>query len=182
MNSDIRLREQLVEAWRHRALLDMQIWRTLRDEIGSARAEALLKQAQFAHGHSVGTRFKKFAPSDLHGLADAFLSSLPGEGRLFDPQVIHCDSQRLEIRLRRTPWLSAWREAGAGEAEVETLAGIAAAMWAGAIKGAGFRFVGESWKRGGGDDSHVLHIERASPSHPEDRHHDHPAAPRRRAA
>lgn len=175
MNVETQLREELRQTWRHRALLDMQIWRTLRDELGGARAETLLKQAQFAHGHALGTRFKKFAPDDLRGLCDAFLAALPDGGSLFDPQVDRCDAHRLEIRLRRSPWLPAWREAGANDDELETLAGIAAAVWAGAIKGAGFRYVGESWKRGGAD-SHVLRIERAKGTHGEHAHHDHPAA------
>lgn len=165
MNAEKQLREQLVDAYVQRALADLQTWRVLRDELGAVRAEELMKRAQFAYGHTQAARFKKFAPADLKGLCDAFLAALPDEGRAFEPDIVQSDGQRLEIRLRRSPYVRAWREAGVSDAELAALTRIAAASWAGMFKGAGFRFVGRA--PGGGGDAHVLHIERAPGSHHE---------------
>ena len=172
MTVERRQREQQIDGHRHRALSDLQVWRVLRDELGAVRAEEMLKRAQFAYGHTIGTGFKKFAPADLKGLCDAFLASLPDAGRPFEPEVAHLDSQRLEIRLHRSPYVRTWREAGVSETELGALTRISAAMWAGMFKGAGFRFVGKDVHDGSGD-VHVLHIERTAPSHSE-RHADHP--------
>ena len=68
--------------------------------------------------------------------------------------------------------MRAWREAGVGEAELGALGRIAAAMWAGLFKAAGFRYVGRSAHAGDGD-MHVLQIERAGVAGPE-RHAEHP--------
>ena len=108
----------------------------------------------------------------LASARDAFLASLPDAGRPFEPEVAHLDSQRLEIRLHRSPYVRTWREAGVSETELGALTRISAAMWAGMFKGAGFRFVGKDVHDGSGD-VHVLHIERTAPSHSE-RHADHP--------
>ena len=172
MTPEKHLREQLVDAYVQRALADLQTWRVLRDELGAVRAEELMKRAQFAHGHTLATRFKKFAPADLRGLCDAFLAALPDEGRPFEPDIVNLDGDRLEIRLRRSPYVRAWREAGVSEAELAALTRIAAASWAGMFKGAGFRFVGRAPHAGGGD-AHVLQIERA-PGSTSDRGTDHP--------
>ena len=172
MSTERRQRDQLIDGHRHRALADLQTWRVLRDELGAVRAEEMLKRAQFAYGHTIGTGFKKYAPADLKGLCDAFLAALPDAGRPFDPEIAHLDSQRLEIRLHRSPYLRTWREAGVGENELGALSRIAAAMWAGIFKGAGFRFVGKHVHDGHGD-VQILQIERTASSHSE-RHHDHP--------
>lgn len=161
MEGDRRRRGEQIDGHRHRALADLHTWRVLRDELGAAQAERLLARAQYAYGLTLGAEFKKFAPSDFRGLHDALLASLPDAGRPFQPEVNRLDGQALEIRLRRSPYRSAWREAGAAQAEVESLSRVVAAMWAGLFKGAGFAYVGRT-ERVGDAEVHFLHIGRGA--------------------
>ena len=112
MSTERRQRDQLIDGHRHRALADLQTWRVLRDELGAVRAEEMLKRAQFAYGHTIGTGFKKFAPADFRGLVDALLAALPDAGRPFEPEIARLDATQLEIRLHRSPYRVAWRDAG----------------------------------------------------------------------
>ena len=161
MQGDRRRRGEQIDGHRHRALADLHTWRVLREELGAARAEALLTRAQYAYGLTLATDFKKFAPADFRGLVDALLAALPDAGRPFQPEVARLDAQQLEIRLHRSPYRTAWREAGAAAAEIEALSHVVSAMWAGLFKGAGFAFVGRT-ERIGEADVHIMQIGRGA--------------------
>jgi hypothetical protein len=143
-----RLRAQLVAAFKSRALVYLEVFRVLSEEFGEERAGALLQKAIYRRGCEIGRQFERFAPSDLEGLRDAFLGSLPDEGRVFDPEVLACDGDRLELRLRRCPLKEAWQEAGLTQAEVARMCRIAGVVDNGTFEAAGFRLRSETWQPG----------------------------------
>jgi len=142
------LRAQLVAAFKSRALVYLEVFRVLAEEFGEERASALLKKAIYRRGCEIGRQFERFGPSDLAGLRDAFLGSLPAEGRLFDPEVVASDGERLELQLRRCPLKAAWEEAGLGETEVARMCAIAGVVDNGTFEAAGFRLRSETWQPG----------------------------------
>lgn len=146
MSADFR--KDLVAQMKNRALIYLEMYDVLAEELGAARAEALLTKAIYRRGRSAGAALAKFAPSDLQGLREAFLAGVPGGDELFRPEVRRDDGERLEIQLRGCPLKDAWREAGLPEAKVETLCRIAGAVDKGLFEGAGFRFENRTWAPG----------------------------------
>ncbi len=143
-----KLREELYAAFKNRAMMYYHIFEELRAEVGDERAETILKRAVRKRGLEIGRKFNAFGPADLTGLRDAFVSAVPDGGRMFDPEVIACDENRLEIQLRRCPLKDAWQEAGLADDQVARLCDIAAAVDTGTFEGAGFSFAAETWSPG----------------------------------
>lgn len=142
------LREELYAAFKNRAMMYHHIFEALKTEVGEERAERILKQAVRNRGLEIGRKFARFGPADLAGLKEAFVAAVPDEGRMFDPEVLHCDNGRLEIQLRRCPLKDAWQEAGLPAGQVAKLCDIAAAVDTGTFEGAGFRFSARTWRPG----------------------------------
>lgn len=142
------LREQLRASLKNRAMFYWEVYRVLEREFGESRASALLSEAIYSRGCAVGERFQRFAPADFDGLRDAFLGSIPDRGRPFDPEVVACDEQGLEIRFGRCPLKEAWLEAGLSDTQAATMCRIAGTVDNGTFEGAGFGFRSETWQPG----------------------------------
>jgi len=146
MSADFR--KDLVAQMKNRALIYLEMYDVLAEELGEPRAEALLTKAIYRRGRSAGAALAKFGPADLAGLRAAFLAGVPGGEELFQPDVRRDDGERLEIQLRGCPLKDAWREAGLPEQKVETLCRIAGAVDKGLFEGAGFKFENRTWAPG----------------------------------
>jgi hypothetical protein len=107
-----------------------------------------MKRGIYQRGLEIGKQFRKFAPGDLEGLKSAFVAHVPDEGRMFDPEVLRCDGEALEIKMRRCPLKDAWQEAGLSDQQTATMCDIAAEVDLGTFEGAGFSFTAETWRPG----------------------------------
>ena len=89
-----KLREELVAAFKNRAILYWLIFDELRSAIGQEPARALLKRAIYRRGEQIGQRYRPFAPDDWEGLQAAFLA-MEGSSRYIlktSPSSIASDS------------------------------------------------------------------------------------------
>ncbi|HEX9184791.1 MAG TPA: L-2-amino-thiazoline-4-carboxylic acid hydrolase [Burkholderiales bacterium] len=141
-------RKDLIAQMKNRALIYMEMYDVLAAELGAAKAEALLTKAIYRRGLSAGKSLARHAPDDLAGLKTSFLANVPGGEEIFQPEVLRCDHDRLEMQLHGCPLKDAWREAGLPEEKVATLCRIAGAVDKGLFEGAGFRFENRTWTPG----------------------------------
>lgn len=141
-------RKDLIAQMKNRALIYMEMYDVLAEELGAARAETLLSRAIYRRGRAAGAALAKFAPADLAGLKTAFLQAVPGGEELFKPEVLRNDTERLEIQLHGCPLKDAWREAALPEEKVAMLCRIASAVDRGLFEGAGFAFQNRTWTPG----------------------------------
>jgi L-2-amino-thiazoline-4-carboxylic acid hydrolase-like protein len=141
-------RRDLVAQMKNRALIYMEFYDVLSAELGAAKAEELLTRAIFRRGLAAGKSLARHAPADLAGLKASFLASVPGGEEIFQPEVLRCDSERLEMQLHGCPLKDAWQEAGLGGDKVATLCRIAGAVDKGLFEGAGFHFENRTWTPG----------------------------------
>ncbi|MDH4175581.1 MAG: L-2-amino-thiazoline-4-carboxylic acid hydrolase, partial [Betaproteobacteria bacterium] len=141
-------RRDLVAQMKNRALIYKETYDVLAEELGAAKAEALLTKAIYRRGRAMGAAFSKFAPADLGGLCEAFLGSVPGGKDIFQPEVLKKEPAELEIQLHGCPLKDAWREAGLAEDKVATLCRIAGAVDKGLFEGAGFKIENRTWTPG----------------------------------
>jgi hypothetical protein len=159
--SEQRLREELVAAFKNRAVLYYTIFDELRQEVGEQKAAAILKRATYRRGEQIGQQFCQFAPDDFAGLKDAFLGGVPDEGRLFAPKVVRCDADALDIHLESCPLKEIWEELGLTEHDRTILCEIAGEIDTGTFEAAGFAFEPDTWQPGRSGCCH-LHIRPAS--------------------
>lgn len=141
-------RGHLIAQMKNRALIYLEMYDVLAEELGAQKAEALLSKAIYHRGRKAGAAFAKFGPADLAGLRDAFLGSVPGGEAIFQPQVLKSDAEALEIQLHGCPLKDAWRDAKLPEEKVATLCRIAGAVDKGLFEGAGFAFENRTWTPG----------------------------------
>ena len=148
--ADERLRAELYDAFKHRALIYQAIFEELREELGDDRAEELLSRAIYRRGEQQGReKFARFAPSDLAGLKAAFWAGLADDGNMFRPEILRDDAEGLDIKFHACPLRDAWQEAGLPEADVAALCRIAAQIDDGTFEAAGFQFSADTWQPGG---------------------------------
>lgn len=146
--SEEKLREELVTAFKHRAILYWLIFDELRRELGQERAVEVLKRAIYRRGQQRGQKYRQFAPNDFEGLRDAFVGGIPDEGRLFNPQVVRCDAEGLDVHLEACPLKEAWEELGLDDGDKAIMCDIAGAMDKGKFEAAGFSFEPNTWQPG----------------------------------
>ncbi len=141
-------RDDLIGQMKNRALIYLEMYDVLSEELGAQKAEALLSKAIYRRGRQMGAPLRKFSPANLAGLRDAFLANVPGGKEIFQPQVLKDDAGALDIQLHGCPLKDAWREAGLPEEKVATLCRIAGAVDKGLFEGAGFRFENRTYTPG----------------------------------
>lgn len=155
--SEEKLRTQLYDSFKNRAVLYYLIFTELRDEVGAEKAEEIMKRAIYKRGAQKGAKYACYAPDDMEGLKDAFVGGIPDEGAMFKPEVERCDADGLDIKFHGCPLRDAWMEMGLPEEEVATICRIAARIDNGTFEGAGFEFTADTWQPGG-DGCCYLHI------------------------
>ena len=148
MSDENTLRAQLWSAFQSRAMVYLEVYRVLEEEFGGERATALMKKAIYRRGCEIGRQFERFGPADLEGLKNAFLATLPDDGKVFDPEVVASDDSRVELKLRRCPLKEAWQQAGLPDAEVARMCEIAGIIDNGTFEAAGFTLKSETWQPG----------------------------------
>ncbi|MBC8874048.1 MAG: L-2-amino-thiazoline-4-carboxylic acid hydrolase [Planctomycetes bacterium] len=157
--SEEKLRQQVSDAFKNRAILYFLIFDELRKELGEERAEEIMKRAIYRRGVQKGEKYKPYAPGNFEGLRDAFVSGVPDDGRLFDPNVLRCDADGLDVNLENCPLKEAWEEIELGEEDRVTMCRIAGEIDKGTFEAAGFDFEPDTWQPGRTGCCH-LHIRR----------------------
>lgn len=146
--SEDKLRNELRASFKNRAILYYLIFDELRNEVGEQKAAEILKRAIYRRGEQIGQQFSQFAPDDLAGLKGAFLRIIPDEGRLFDPHVVRCDADSLEVQLEACPLKEALEELGLDERDRIVMCEIAGEIDKGTFEAAGFSFEPDTWQPG----------------------------------
>lgn len=152
-----KLREQLYNSYKNRAILYWLIFDEMSKEVGEEKASEIMMRAIYARGRQKGAKYAKYAPNDLAGLKEAFVGGLADEGRMFDPDIIRDEADGLDIKFRRCPLKEAWFEIGLSEEDVARMCRIAARVDNGTFEGAGFNFSADTFQPGG-DGCCYLHI------------------------
>jgi predicted ArsR family transcriptional regulator len=146
--TDVVTSAQLVAAFKSRALFYLAVYEEMKQEFGAQKAAEVMRRAIYKRGLATGAQFKQFAPANLKGLSEAFLAFIPDHAHTFQPEVVQCDGNELEIKLHNCPLKDAWREAGLPESEVANMCSIAGVVDNGTFEGAGFEFRSETWQEG----------------------------------
>jgi hypothetical protein len=147
--SEEKLRAQLYDSFKNRAMMYYFIFNELREELGDDRAEELLGRAIYRRGEARGReKFAQFGPDDLAGLKTAFLDGVADDGRMFQPEIVQSDAKRLDIHFHACPLRDAWIEAGLPDEDVAALCRIASQIDEGTFAGAGFQFSADTWQPG----------------------------------
>ena len=102
----------VVGAMKMRARMYYHIFSELREELGEERATAIMKRAIRKGGADSAQFFSQYAPADLPGLKDAFLSWVPDNAAMFSPEVVTCNDQELVIQFHACPLKEAYEEMG----------------------------------------------------------------------
>ena len=153
------LRAQLKAALKSRAMVYSAVHDEISKECGEAKAEEILKRAIYARGAAICGKFRAFAPADFSGLRDSFLDFIPDHGKLFDPEVVRCDHEGLDIKLHACPLKEAWEDAQLSPKRIETLCRIAGFVDNGTFEQAGIALESDTWKVGG-EGCCFLHVRR----------------------
>jgi hypothetical protein len=150
-----RLRQELTDAFRNRALLYRDLLTELSAELGAEKAEALLSRAIERRGKGVAAAaFSTFGPQDALAVGEAFLAVSPDGGSLYPTEVVrHADG--IDIQVKSCPLLSAWRDSGADATEIATLCRLAGAFDKGLFEGVGLKFSAETWCEGRSGCCHI---------------------------
>ncbi|MGD8291101.1 MAG: L-2-amino-thiazoline-4-carboxylic acid hydrolase [Desulfobacterales bacterium] len=155
--SEQDLRNSLYGSFKNRAMMYYHIFDEMRKEIGEEKATEIITKGIYKRGLEIGQQFADYGPSDMSGLKDAFLEFVPDDGKMFQPELLRCDAEGIDIQFHRCPLKEAWQEAGLSDNEVAKMCKIAARVDNGTFEGAGFKFSADTW-RPGGDGCCRLHI------------------------
>jgi hypothetical protein len=140
--------EWLQGAFAMRAAAYANMFDVLRESFGTDRAVEIVSEATRRMGVTMGAKFADLGPADLTGLKERFLGGIPAGEVIFQPEVLRCDDERLEIQFHRCPLKEAWVAMGRSGEELELLCKAGGAIDGGLFKAAGFVFKGETWKPG----------------------------------
>ncbi len=152
-----KLREELIAAFKNRALIYYHIYLELSNEVGEERATRIMRKAIRARGRHVGQNLAKYGPDNIFGLCEAFIGGIPDGGKLFEPTIERLDAEGLDIKFGRCPLKEAWLEAGLEPEVVAKLCEISAEVDTGTFQAAGFDFRADTWTPDGNGCCH-LHI------------------------
>jgi len=146
--SEEALRQQLYAAYKNRGMMYYHIFQELRQEVGDEKAAEIMKRGIYNRGLEIGKKYAKYGPIDLEGLKNAFLTGSADRGKMFQPEILRCDQDGLDIQMRSCPLKEAYQEAGLSDQEIARMCDIAAEVDYGTFEGAGFHFSAETWKPG----------------------------------
>ena len=140
--------EWLQGAFAMRAAAYANMFDVLREAFGTDRAVEIVSEATRRMGVTMGAKFADLGPADLNGLKDRFLGGIPAGEVIFQPEVLRCDDERLEIQFHRCPLKEAWQEAGYDGAALANLCDIGGVVDYGTFEKAGFRIQSDTWQPG----------------------------------
>ena len=143
-----QLRKELYGMFTNQGMLYWHFFDSMRKTVGEEKAMALMKDAIYQLGLRIGKRFAKYAPNDMIGLRDAFLNFVPDDTATFQPEVLRCDVDTLDIKIGRCLLKDAWQSAGISDEDVMKLCEIAGCVDNGTFEGAGFAYSADTWKPG----------------------------------
>ncbi|MFO1327585.1 MAG: L-2-amino-thiazoline-4-carboxylic acid hydrolase [Rubrivivax sp.] len=101
--------DQLRDAFKSRAMVYAAMYEEMKAEFGADKAREVCKRAIYKRGEAIAHHFAPCAPADLAGLRDRFLAFIPQAPHLFQPEVVQCTDQELEIQFHRCPLKEAAR-------------------------------------------------------------------------
>ncbi len=141
-------RKALYASFKNRGMMYYHIFEELRKEVGEEKATEIMKRAIYNRGLEIGKRFAQYAPADMEGIKNAFLAFIPDEGRMFEPEIIRCDSGGVDIKMQGCPLKAAWQEAGLSDEVIAKMCDIAGSVDLGTFEGAGLQISMETWSPG----------------------------------
>ncbi|MEX2650411.1 MAG: L-2-amino-thiazoline-4-carboxylic acid hydrolase [Alphaproteobacteria bacterium] len=141
------LEAAVAAAHRDRALIYRAMFQALRDRLGEGAAADAMRDALRTRGRTIGESFRRFAPHDFTGFAEAFAFA-PLDSKLWNATIDRCDRAGLDLTMRRCPLKEAWQAAGASDAEVAQLCHVASALDEGTFEAAGFNWSIDTWSAG----------------------------------
>lgn len=164
MNNDARRAERLAHeleaSFRNRADLYRLLLAELTTSLGAQDAEALLVRAIEQRGREVAIAFRDFDPNQAREIGEAFLAVSPNGGRMY-PTEVHRREDGISFRVLRCPLKDSWRDAGVGDAKLQTLCRIAGAFDRGLFEATGVCFANRTWQVGDGDHCCEIHLTNA---------------------
>ena len=150
------LRRDVFSATVNRGLVYAAILKEMREELGEERASQIFKRAVFDHGVKTAGFLKP--PEELEEFKEWLLGFLPDGGAMHEPEVIRCDEDGLDVKMRRCPLKEGWRMMNLSEEEVADLCRHADAFDHGFF-GSVFEYSMDLWSEQP-DDSCILHFRR----------------------
>jgi hypothetical protein len=158
-----KLALELDSAFKNRADLYRLMLGELTQEMGAARAEAVMVRAIEKRGREVATAaFSRFGPNDARAIGEAFLSASPDGGRMY-PTDVERGEDRIAFKVKRCPLKDAWTEAGVDDEQLATLCRIAGAFDRGLFEATGIRFDNVTWAPGHGSGCCHIMLRNANP-------------------
>ncbi len=113
------LRKDLFLATANRGLVYTAILKEMRKELGDEKASQIFKRAIFEHGAKMAEFLNP--PGELEAFKDWLLAFLPDNGAMQEPEVMRCDEEGLDVKMRRCPLKEGWRMMNLSAEEVADL-------------------------------------------------------------
>ena len=161
--SDQRLRNELYESFKNRAMIYYSVYDELRKEFGADRGRGNSRRSDLSTRKS-----KKGRPSSTASLPTISTGWKKPSWKGFRTQDGCSGRKSFEAtptesisNFNHCPLKDAWLEAGLPEEEVATLCRIAARIDNGTFEGAGFEFYADTWKPEGDGCCYLQHPPRS---------------------
>ena len=116
----------LQAALKMRAVAYAHMFDVMCESIGLEKAMEIGQEATRRLGADMGPAYSEYAPDDLQGLKEVFLSGIPGVGELFIPEAGKCDDDELEIYFQKCPLKDARTGIGRSDEAERTSANLPA--------------------------------------------------------
>src|SRR5687767_1822721 len=127
----------LVEANKSRARVYLQFYRAIERRFGQAVAIEICKEAIYNWGRELAVGLQAHVPNDFDGLASSFAFA-PDGGAMFQPQIVRCDEEGLDVQFEACPLKAAWLDSRMLKSEVALFCEMASAADYGTLEAAGF--------------------------------------------
>ena len=148
------LRKDLLSATINRGLVYTAILEEMRKELGEERASEIFKRA--IRGHGVKMAKLLDPPRAMAEFEQWLLAMLPDGGAMHQPEVLRCDEEGLDLKLRRCPLKEGWRMLNMSQEEVADMCRHADSFDRG-LFGSVFDYSMDLWSEQP-DDSCILHF------------------------